>query len=233
MLQHHGNVYEWKTADGSWGQQAGWYASEGGMLQHHGNVYEWKTADGSWGQQAGWYASEGGMLQHHGNVYEFAPTGLGVGYGFQQSVDTLTRPVLGTVPLPPNAASTLYVRGLPPDSTRREVAHIFRHFMGYKEVRLVTKPNKFRGEDFVIVGFVKFENPAFAATALSFLQGYVMDEKVPSSPRLRIQFARSCGRQHMTKEPVKGKAEETKEAVRETAGRAKDKAEETSSDGRS
>ncbi|KAL9258574.1 RNA-binding protein 2-like protein [Drosera capensis] len=172
----------------------------------------------------GWYASEGGMLQHLGNVYEFAPTGLGVGYGFQQSVDTLPRPVLGTVLLPPNAASTLYVLGLPPDSTRREVAHIFRHFMGYKEVRLVTKPNKFYGENFVIIGFVKFENPAF---------GYVMDENVPSSPRLRIQFDWSSGRQHMTKEAVKGKAEETKGAVRETAGRAKDKAGETSSDGRS
>ncbi|KAL7214045.1 hypothetical protein ACSBR1_026463 [Camellia fascicularis] len=41
--------------------------------------------------------------------------------------------------LPPDASSTLFVEGLPANCTRREVSHIFRPFVGYKEVRLVTK----------------------------------------------------------------------------------------------
>ena len=78
---------------------------------------------------------------------------------------------VGMVPediLPPNASSTLYVEGLPEDCTTREVARIlscveisllfylwpilvfpftlvfadiFRHFGGYKEVRLVPEPS--------------------------------------------------------------------------------------------
>ncbi|KAL9251771.1 RNA-binding protein 2-like protein, partial [Drosera capensis] len=84
-----------------------------------------KSQSGKWRMGRG-VNRRGGMLPRveNGNVYEFATTGLGVGYGFEQSVDTLPRPVHGTVPLPPNVASTLYVLGLPPDSTRREVARI-------------------------------------------------------------------------------------------------------------
>ncbi|KAL0382942.1 UNVERIFIED_CONTAM: protein MATERNALLY EXPRESSED5 [Sesamum calycinum] len=43
------------------------------------------------------------------------------------------------IPLPPNACSTLYVEGLPANSTRREVAHIFRPFVGYLGLRLVSR----------------------------------------------------------------------------------------------
>ncbi|KAL2249513.1 UNVERIFIED_CONTAM: Protein MATERNALLY EXPRESSED [Sesamum indicum] len=43
------------------------------------------------------------------------------------------------IPLPPNACRTLYVEGLPADSTEREVAHIFRPFMGYMGLRLVRR----------------------------------------------------------------------------------------------
>ena len=32
--------------------------------------------------------------------------------------------------LPLDASSTLYVEGLPPDATEREVSHIFRRFEG-------------------------------------------------------------------------------------------------------
>ncbi|CAN6480668.1 unnamed protein product [Victoria cruziana] len=45
-------------------------------------------------------------------------------------------------PLPPDASSTLFIEGLPSNCTRREVSHIFRPFVGYKEVRLVNKESR-------------------------------------------------------------------------------------------
>ncbi|WVY91474.1 hypothetical protein V8G54_036988 [Vigna mungo] len=96
-------------------------------------------------------------------------------------VDAVSRPGPETVPLPPDASSTLYVEGLPSDSTRREVAripfilmqYIFRPFVGYREVRLVSKESKHRGGDPLILCFVDFANPACAATAMSALQGII------------------------------------------------------------
>ncbi|KAH9780227.1 hypothetical protein KPL71_008005 [Citrus sinensis] len=75
------------------------------------------------------------------------------------------------VPLPPDASSTLFVEGLPSDCSRREVAHIFRPFVGYKEVRLVSKESRHPGGDPLILCFVDFVSPAHAATAMDALQG--------------------------------------------------------------
>lgn len=111
----------------------------------------------------------------------------------QLPFDATARPGHETLPLPPDASSTLYVEGLPADSSKREVAHIFRPFVGYKEVRLVIKESKLRGGDPLILCFVDFENPACAATALSALQGYRMDEDDPDSKFLRLQFSRNPG----------------------------------------
>lgn len=119
--------------------------------------------------------------------------GRGIPYGIQRPVDALSRPGPETSPLPPDASSTLYVEGLPSDSTKREVAHIFRPFVGYREVRLVTKESKVRGGDPLILCFVDFANPACAATALSALQGYQVDELNPESNHLRLQFSRYPG----------------------------------------
>ncbi|GAB4845123.1 hypothetical protein Ancab_038527 [Ancistrocladus abbreviatus] len=124
---------------------------------------------------------------------DLAPNGPGVGFGGQLSVDTIGRSGCETIPLPPDASNTLYVEGLPPDSTRREVAHIFRPFVGYKEVRLVSKESKHRGGDPIILCFVDFDNPACAATAKSALQGYKMDEHDPDSTSIHIQFSRYPG----------------------------------------
>ncbi|KAL5221768.1 hypothetical protein ABZP36_026481 [Zizania latifolia] len=44
--------------------------------------------------------------------------------------------------LPPDASSTLYIEGLPANCTRREVSHIFRPFVGFREVRLVNKESR-------------------------------------------------------------------------------------------
>lgn len=108
-------------------------------------------------------------------------------------LEPMARPGRETAPLPPDATNTLYVEGLPPNSTKREVSHIFRPFVGYKEVRLVTKESKHRGGEPLILCFVDFVNPACAATALSALQGYKMDEHDPDSAYLRLQFSRFPG----------------------------------------
>nr|DAD22574.1 TPA_asm: hypothetical protein HUJ06_024037 [Nelumbo nucifera] len=105
---------------------------------------------------------------------DLAPNGRGMGYGGQLPVDSMARPGREVQPLPPDASNTLFVEGLPLDSTHREVAHIFRPFLGYKEVRLVNKEPKHRGGDPLILCFVDFTTPACAATALNALQGDVI-----------------------------------------------------------
>ncbi|GMJ14978.1 hypothetical protein like AT1G21320 [Hibiscus trionum] len=95
--------------------------------------------------------------------------------------------------LPPDASNTLYVEGLPSDCTRREVSHIFRPFVGYKEVRLVTKEPRYPGGDPIKLCFVDFETPSHAATSMDALQGYIFDEHDHDSVKLRLQFARYPG----------------------------------------
>ncbi|XP_022878568.1 RNA-binding protein 1-like isoform X3 [Olea europaea var. sylvestris] len=75
------------------------------------------------------------------------------------------------IALPPDASSTLFVEGLPANCTRREVSHIFRPFVGYKEARLVTKDSRRSGGDALVLCFVDFVSPAHAATAMDALQG--------------------------------------------------------------
>ncbi|KAL2894176.1 RNA-binding protein 2 [Bienertia sinuspersici] len=147
---------------------------------------------------------EPSLLGHPESIApDVAPIGRDIGYGDQRLFDSMARPVRETVPLPSDASNTLYVEGLPPSSTRREVArilsyhimrlNIFRPFVGYKEVRLVTKESKHRGGDPLILCFVDFVDAACAATALSALQGYKMDEDDRDSAYLRIQFSRHPG----------------------------------------
>ncbi|CAL0319533.1 unnamed protein product [Lupinus luteus] len=92
--------------------------------------------------------------------------------------------------LPHDATNTLFVEGLPPSCTRREVSHIFRPFVGYKEVRLVSKGSRQPGGDPLVLCFVDFVSPAHAATAMDALQGYKFDELDRNSANLRFQFAR-------------------------------------------
>lgn len=98
----------------------------------------------------------------------------------------------GVQPLP---SSTLFLEGLPKDCTRREVAHIFRPFRGYKEVRIAKKDRKGaegeKREKFFLC-FVEFEDASAAAKALEALHGYKLDEHEPDSEPLRLQFARLC-----------------------------------------
>ncbi|KAL4281844.1 hypothetical protein GQ457_03G032050 [Hibiscus cannabinus] len=133
------------------------------------------------------------MGRHGYATSDLAPNGRNVGYGNQLPVDAMSRLGRDTVPLPPDASNTLYVEGLPSDSTRREVAHIFRPFVGYKEVRIVSKEFRHRGGEPLILCFVDFSSPAYAATAMNALQGYKIDEHNPDSNYLRLQFSRNPG----------------------------------------
>ncbi|XP_044956186.1 nuclear speckle RNA-binding protein A-like isoform X1 [Hordeum vulgare subsp. vulgare] len=74
-------------------------------------------------------------------------------------------------PLPPDASNTLYIEGLPANCTRREVSHIFRPFVGFREVRLVNKESRHPGGDPHVLCFVDFDSPAQATIALEALQG--------------------------------------------------------------
>ncbi|CAH8389967.1 unnamed protein product [Eruca vesicaria subsp. sativa] len=122
---------------------------------------------------------------------DFGPNGRDL--GFSQH-DLVGRPGRELLRLPPDASNTLFVEGLPSNCSRREVSHIFRPFLGYREVRLVTKDAKQRNGDPVVLCFVDFESPACAATARTALQGYRMDENEPDSKNLQIQFSRNPGR---------------------------------------
>ncbi|KAH9320945.1 hypothetical protein KI387_015584, partial [Taxus chinensis] len=95
--------------------------------------------------------------------------------------------------LPPDASNTLFVEGLPTDCTRREAAHIFRPFIGFKEVRLVQKEPKRPGGEPLVLCFVDFVDARCAATALEALQGYKFDETDRESSGLKLQFARFPG----------------------------------------
>lgn len=130
--------------------------------------------------------------RHGGGGPDLAPNGRGMNYGFQPPMEAVSRHGPEPALLPPDASPTLYIEGLPSDCTRREVAHIFRPFVGYREVRLVSKEAKHRGDPLILC-FVDFANPACAATALSALQGYKVDEINPESSHLRLQFSRYPG----------------------------------------
>lgn len=58
--------------------------------------------------------------------------------------------------VPKNATNTIYVEGIPIDSTEREVSHIFRPFRGFKSVRLI--PREISPDERVILCFADFEN---------------------------------------------------------------------------
>ncbi|BAS95935.1 RNA-binding protein 1 [Oryza sativa Japonica Group] len=96
-------------------------------------------------------------------------------------------------PLPPDASNTLFIEGIPTDCARREVSHIFRPFVGFREVRLVSKEARHPGGDPILLCFVDFETASQAAIAMDALQGYKFDEHDRNSPHLRLQFARFTG----------------------------------------
>lgn len=92
-------------------------------------------------------------------------------------------------PAPAAKSNVLFVDGLPNDCTRREVGHLFRPFIGFKEIRVVHKEPRRSGDKAMVLCFVEFNDSKCALTALEALQGYRFDDKKPESSPLRIQFA--------------------------------------------
>lgn len=77
------------------------------------------------GQMPGAPVADPSMMSRPGPLApDMAPNGRNAGYGGPLPMEAMGRPGRETVPLPPDASSTLYVEGLPPDSTKREVARI-------------------------------------------------------------------------------------------------------------
>ncbi|CAN6172519.1 unnamed protein product [Urochloa humidicola] len=87
-------------------------------------------------------------------------------------------------------SNILFVDCLPTDCTRREVAHLFRLFDGFKDIRVVHKEPRRSGDKAYVLCFVEFENAKSARTAMNKLRGYRFDDRKPDSPLLDIQFAR-------------------------------------------
>lgn len=87
-------------------------------------------------------------------------------------------------------SNILFVDGLPTDCTRREVAHLFRPFVGFKDLRLVHKEPRRSGDKAYALCFVEFSDAKCAATAMEALQEYRFDERKADGPFLKIQFAR-------------------------------------------
>ena len=86
--------------------------------------------------------------------------------------------------------ATLYVEGLPCDVTKREVSHIFRHYAGFKDIRIIPKEDKTTKKTFILC-FVDFETREDAGKAMKELQGYRMDLELPEQRGLTIYFART------------------------------------------
>lgn len=94
--------------------------------------------------------------------------------------------------LPPDASSTLYVEGLPPDATEREVSHIFRRFegQGYQSIRMVGRESQKTPGRNLYLCFVEFDNAHQATIAMHQLQGYRLD-KTSDVPGVKIVYAKS------------------------------------------
>ncbi|KAI4337162.1 hypothetical protein L6164_015609 [Bauhinia variegata] len=86
-------------------------------------------------------------------------------------------------------SNILFVGGLPNDCCRREVGHLFRPFIGYKDIKVVHKEPRRSGDKATVLCFVEFVDGKCALTAMEALQGYKFDDKKPNSPTLKIQFA--------------------------------------------
>ncbi|GAV56982.1 RRM_1 domain-containing protein [Cephalotus follicularis] len=93
------------------------------------------------------------------------------------------------VPSSAGESNVLFVDGLPNDCSRREVGHLFRPFIGYKDIKVIHKEPRHSGDRAMVLCFVEFADPKCAVTAMEALQGYKFDDKKPDAPTLRITYA--------------------------------------------
>ncbi|XP_026398465.1 RNA-binding protein 1-like [Papaver somniferum] len=136
-------------------------------------VAKYKQAPSFSGEESGRSLGDGGMLGHQMDD----PRMLGLrrfpllpGMVPPKSRYMGLPSIKQEIPLLLDASNTLFVEGFPAFCTRREVSHIFLPFVGFKEVRLVSKESRHSGEDPLVPCFVDFINPAQATTVLDTLQ---------------------------------------------------------------
>ncbi|XP_021835361.1 RNA-binding protein 1 isoform X2 [Spinacia oleracea] len=86
-------------------------------------------------------------------------------------------------------SNILFVNGLPTDCTRREVGHIFRPFIGFKDIKVIHREPRRSGDKAMVLCFVEFSDSKCALTAMEALNGYKFDDKKPESSILKINFA--------------------------------------------
>ncbi|KAF0910781.1 hypothetical protein E2562_004757 [Oryza meyeriana var. granulata] len=91
-------------------------------------------------------------------------------------------------------SNILFVDGLPTDCTRREVAHLFRPFVGFKDIRLVHKEPRHSGDRAYVLCFVEFSDAKCALTAMEALQEYRFDERKPDAPSPVLHKKHQCVR---------------------------------------
>eukprot|EP01102_Stenamoeba_stenopodia_P011275 TRINITY_DN3448_c0_g1_i1.p1 TRINITY_DN3448_c0_g1~~TRINITY_DN3448_c0_g1_i1.p1 ORF type:complete len:281 (+),score=56.44 TRINITY_DN3448_c0_g1_i1:286-1128(+) len=111
------------------------------------------------------------------------------GYGHQPAGSYFMQQPLQATIYPPDASTTLYVEGLPNDTTEREVAHIFRPFPGYQSVRLLQKESKTNPSKIYTLCFVEFDSKYQASVSMNALNGYRMDKN--DSKGLKISYAKA------------------------------------------
>lgn len=87
--------------------------------------------------------------------------------------------------VPKDATSCLYIEGIPPDATEREVAHIFRPFPGYMLARLIPRSSKSGRKYFYC--FVDFQTEMQATICMETVQGYRFHKN--DSRGLKLSYA--------------------------------------------
>eukprot|EP00743_Colponemidia_sp_Colp-15_P001635 GILK01001788.1.p1 GENE.GILK01001788.1~~GILK01001788.1.p1 ORF type:complete len:303 (+),score=3.52 GILK01001788.1:48-911(+) len=97
-------------------------------------------------------------------------------------------------PAPRRQERAIYVEGIPPDATHRELAHIFRQCPGYTNLKLSWKEDKRDPNMRFVFCFVNFNTPEDAQNAIHMLHGYIFDLDDPHSSTLQIQIAKASSR---------------------------------------
>ncbi|KAK9099412.1 hypothetical protein Syun_026457 [Stephania yunnanensis] len=127
-------------------------------------------------------------LEHSSSVRRDVP--LEINRAIPDIVDERTSSLRNVDGLLGEESNMLYVDGLPNDCLRREAAHLFRPFIGFKDIRVIHKEARRDRDKAQVFCFVEFADPKCALTAMEALQGYKFDDKKPDAPVLKIQFAK-------------------------------------------
>ncbi|KAI4379644.1 hypothetical protein MLD38_005916 [Melastoma candidum] len=66
----------------------------------------------------------------------------------------------------------------------------FWPFIGFKDVRVIHKVARRKGDKSIVLCFIEFDNAECAYTAVEALQGYQFDHKKQDSSVLKLEFTR-------------------------------------------